>query len=93
MKCWLSGCDEAMKIRMDGGAVRVQIEQQCRSAMLLVTDCDKATRPIWALTTYLYMQLSHGQVEWYDMEAMVMRREGVIRGKCLMSGVLQKLVK
>ena len=37
MKRWLSGCDEAMRIRMDGGAVGVQIEQQCRSAMLLVT--------------------------------------------------------
>ena len=37
MKCWLSGCDEAMRIRMDGGAIGVQIEQQCRLAMLLVT--------------------------------------------------------
>ena len=38
MKRWLAGCDEAMRIRMDGGAVGVQIEQQCRSAMLLVSD-------------------------------------------------------
>ena len=37
MKRWLSGCDEAMRIRMDGGTVGVQIEQQCRLAMLLVT--------------------------------------------------------
>ena len=36
MKCWLSCCDEVMKIRMDGGAIGVQIEQQCRSAMLLI---------------------------------------------------------
>ena len=36
MKCWLSGCDEVMKIRMDGGTVGVQIEWQCRLAMLLV---------------------------------------------------------
>ena len=39
MKCWLSDCDEAMRIRMDGGAVGVQIEQQCRSAMLLFSGC------------------------------------------------------
>ena len=36
MKHWLSGCDDMMKIRMDGGAVRVQIEWQCRLVMLLI---------------------------------------------------------
>ena len=37
MKHWLSGCDEAMKIRMDGSALRVQIEQQCKQAKLLIS--------------------------------------------------------
>ena len=60
MKCWLSGCDEAMRIRIDGGAVGVQIEQQCRSAMLLVTE---KHRPILFQCS---QQLLHSLLKYLD---------------------------
>ena len=44
-------------------------------------DCDIATRPIWGVTSYLYMLLLCGKIEWKTVEAMVMRRESVVRGE------------
>ena len=42
-----------------------------------------ATRPIWGVTTYLYMYVSCEIVEWNDIVIVEVRGECVIRGKVL----------